>query len=78
MKRIQALTIWYILIFQNALAGIGYQKSGLHENSVAFYSRDVFQQMRKIQMTAKILKINRSLSTTFLDMHMTWLVASPL
>lgn len=53
---------------RDTFAEIGHQKC---ENAVEFHSRNVLEQMRKIQITANILKMYKSFNKTFLDMKMT-------
>lgn len=59
-KCIQVQTIFYIPSYQNPFGKTGHQKSKPQEHSIEIHSQ------------AKILKMNRTFSTTFLDVEMMW------
>lgn len=72
------MQICYILKLLNIFARIGHQKSGFQALAVDFHFCGVLIQIHKKLVTEKILRMNRGLITTFLEMFMTLLVASTL
>lgn len=74
-KCIHMQTISYILSLEDILAGICHWKNELRAHDVEVQSRGLPKQVLIQNMTAKLLKLNRSLQTTFPYKKMTWWAA---